>query len=120
MRQSGVQSRHGTVLIAAIIVLSLMTIGVAISVTASGDDVRLAVFRADSIRAFYAAESGVHIAVRTIIDDPSAPATGLITLPSGSEIRFITSFASSPTPPGIAVIEGRHGVAVRRIEIEVE
>lgn len=120
MRRSRIGARRGTIMLAAIIVLSLLTIGVATTVTASGDDARMSALRGDSARAFYAAESGVHIAMRALLDDPSDPSTGTLTLASGSVIRFVESFGAESQNPSTAVIEGSYGVAVRRIQIDVD
>ncbi len=109
--------RRGAALaIAAIILamLGILTLGVT---AAAGDDAALATQRLAAVRAALAAESARAICLRQQAIDPAAPADGTFNLPDGSEAVVIQPFAAAPAPPGEAIVEGRHGGAVRRITI---
>lgn len=120
MTSSRARRCRGTILVATTILLMVLALAAGTAITATGDDARLSTLRVDSIRSFYAAESGVEIAIRTLIDDPANPAAGTISLPDGSVIEFITPFAAAPAPPGTATIEGRYGAARRRLDVEAQ
>lgn len=107
--------RRGAALaIAAIILamLGILTLGVT---AAAGDDAALATQRLAAVRAALAAESARAICLHQQTIDPAAPAAGTFSLPDGSEAVVIQPFAPAPAPPGDAIVEGRHGGAVRRM-----
>ncbi len=114
------ESRRGSVLLAATVVLAVTSLGVATVVTAGGDDARLSTLRLDSMRALYAAESGAEAAVDALLRDPGTPFLGPITLPDGSIATVDVPFGASPNPPGTLRVTGSAGEASRRIEVTVQ
>ena len=96
------QSHRGAVLMAATFVLALVSLSMLTAVRASGDDAWTASLRSDSIRALYAAESGVEIAVWSLIDDPRQPYSGPTTLPSGAVVAVIDAFDDATPHDAVA------------------
>lgn len=83
--------RRGTVLVAAIvalIALSLMAVGL---VTAGARDHDLTTRRSETMRAFYAMESGVNMALRELMNNADEDADGAV-----GSISNDTSDASDP------------------------
>jgi len=112
--------RRGVALIVAVLIISVTNLVVIGAVRASGDDARVAALRADTLRAFYASESGVRMGVREYIDDPANPLTGTVTLPGGEVVEVIDPLEASPAAPGQLVIEGSYGTARRRLQVDVQ
>ena len=113
-------SRRATVLVAATIILAILTLSIAVSVTATGDDARTSLLRYESLRAFYAAESGVQAALRTQTDDGANPLNTTVTLPDGSVCQVTDPFGASPATPGLLVVEGRTTLARRTISVTAQ
>jgi len=111
-------TRRGTILVAGVILLAVLSLATLSAVEAVGDDARLNAMRADSLRAFYAAESAVQAAMHRRERDPGNPLTGTITLPDGSEAVVLDPLEGGTD--GLLVIEGRAGEARRRLTIETE
>ena len=111
-------TRRGTILVAGVILLGVLSLATLSAVDAVGDDARLNAMRADSLRAFYAAESAAEAAIHQRRRDPSNPLTGTIGLPDGSEAVILDALEGGGD--GLLVVEGRAGEARRRIEIETE
>ena len=112
------QQRRAAALVAAIILLGVTGMAVGATVVAAGDDARTTTLRAQSLRAFYAAESGVELAIRALNADPNDPFTGPYTLPGQAIAEADPPFDTSA--PSEAVIVGRAGLAERRVRIRVE
>jgi Tfp pilus assembly protein PilX len=110
-------SRRATILVAATIILAVLSLSIAVTVTATGDDARTSMLRYESLRAFYAAESGVQAALRTQKDDASNPLNTTTTLPNGAIFEITDPFSASPASPGTLVVEGRTSIARRTISI---
>jgi len=115
MRKS-TDSRRGSVLAVLVVVLSMLGLVVAGSVRPLRDEAALATMRVETVRAFYAADSGTVITIQGYM--------GLVAMPvEGSEITLndqTVRFTVMPDTIGTAVIQGLSGDAVRRIELELQ
>ncbi len=111
---------RAAVLVAAILVLSAINLAFVGAVTATSDDARIAVHRAATTRAFFAAES----ALETVIGELSAGRdlpVGTVSLPGGETLSITTSDGSpTPTPPFTADVRGQYDQAVRSIQLSFE
>jgi hypothetical protein len=108
---------RGAALVAAVILLGITGMAVGAAVIAAGDDARTTTLRADSLRAFYAAESGVQLGLHALNESPADPFTGPLSLPGGATIEAVAPF--SPTEPTEATFAGRAGQAERHVRIRV-
>lgn len=115
-RQAKRSSRRGVIVLIAVIILAVMNVAILSTVAAAGSDAHIGVLRVETIRAFYAAESGATICVKGIIG-PSTPPTEGSSATVGSET---VHFIQVQTPPGELIVEGRAGFARRRLAIQVE
>ncbi len=111
--------RHGGVALAVVIVvLAMLNLVVMGSVRPAGDEVVLGAMRAETTRAFYAAESGAFIAVRAVVGGLEPPPTGSEQAVGVATVLFV---ALPPTGEvGEIVVEGRSGEARRRLNLLVE
>lgn len=101
------------VIVVVLVVINIAMIG---GVAASGQDAHIASLRVETVRAFYAAESGATVVAKGLAGGPAPPAAGS-TLAMGSQsIHFV----EVPITSGQVVVEGRCGFARRRLWIEVE
>ncbi|MBL0921890.1 MAG: hypothetical protein IBJ10_07155 [Phycisphaerales bacterium] len=116
MSNANRHQRGAALAIAAVILalLGIVTVGVA---GASGDDASLATQRLAGARAASAAESGRAVCLRQYILDRETPANGTFTLPDGSTFVVVRPFATWPSAPGEAIVEGRSASAVKRIVV---
>jgi hypothetical protein len=116
MRLDWTKSRRGSVLAVLVVVLALMGLVIAGSVRPLRDEASLATMRVETVRAFYAAESGTVITIQGYL--------GLATMPvEGSEIVLndqTIQFTQIPALGGTAVVHGLSGDAIRRIELELQ
>jgi hypothetical protein len=110
------RARRGTILVASVILLGVLALATLSAVDAGADDARLNALRYDSLRALYAAESGVEAALGRHQSDPGDPLTGAFTLPGGAEAVVLDPLDESGAPYTL-VVEGRAGEARRRIEL---
>jgi len=110
-------SRRAASIAALVIALALINLAVMGSVAASADEAELGAMRAQTLRAFYAAESGGLAVAKLRTENFALPAAGTtVTLPASSIV-----FISLPpaTGAGQAVVEGRSDAAVRRLRLSV-
>ncbi len=111
--QSGSKNRRGSVLAVLVVVLALLGLVVAGSVRPLRDEAVLTTMRVETVRAFYAAESGSIIMIQAYLGDASLPV-------AGSQVVLneqIVEFTQVPQAGGVVVIHGMSGDAVRRIEL---
>lgn len=101
---------------ASLLALFLINLAVMNAVTGAGDDARIGALRLSTVRAFYAAESGVTASIRQMQVDPESPLSGEYTLPNGEQVEIVTPFETGAG--GDLVVEGRFGPALRRLEAE--
>lgn len=102
-------SDRGSVLLMAVIVLTLLNLVVVSVLAGSGDDAQIGVVRMDSAKALYASASGEVIAVKQQVLAPANPVTGTVTLPGNDVAQILDPFAASPAPAGVLIVEGRVG-----------
>ncbi len=103
-------------LAAVVLLMCVLNVAVFAMVLGTGDDNRVATLRADSIRAFLAAESGLAIAVTELNAGRTLP-EGVLTLAGGETVSLT---ATAAAPPCTVVVLGRYGQAERRIEIDLD
>lgn len=110
------QTRRGVVVLVLIVVLAVLNIALIGSVAVAGEDAHIGLLRVETVRSFYAAESGGVIAAKGLMGDTSVPVEGS-SLDLGTqtivfvEVRELT---------GEVVVEGRSGFARRRLSLQIE
>lgn len=109
-------TRRAAALVICVLIIGMVNLAVLSSVNGGGDDARLASARADTTRAFYAAESGAALTVGEYAAGRALP-NGTYTFAGGESV---TITPSGTTTPISVVIVGRCGQASRRIELTVE
>lgn len=109
---------RGVALAVVIVVLAMLNLVVMGSVRPSGDEAVLGAMRAETTRAYYAAESGAFIAVRAVVGRLEPPTVGSEQAVGVATVAFID------LPPrgevGQIIVEGRSGEARRRLNLLVE
>jgi len=111
--------RHGGVALAVVIVvIAMLHLVVMGSVRPAGDEVVLGAMRAETTRAFYAAESGAFIAVRAVVGGLEPPVVGSEQAVGVATVAFVALPPSGEV--GEIVVEGRSGEARRRLNLLVE
>jgi len=116
MSSTQTQSRRGSVLAVLVVVLALMGLIVAGSVRPMRDESSLAAMRVETVRAFYAAESGTIITIQGYLGESDMPV-------EGSELTInnqVIQFTQMPELGGTAIVHGLSGDAIRRIELNLE
>lgn len=110
------QSRRGSALAVLVVVLALMGLIVAGSVRPMRDESSLAAMRVETVRAFYAAESGTIITIQGYLGATDLPVEGSEVTINNQVIRF----TQMPELGGTAIVYGLSGDAIRRIELNLE
>lgn len=109
--------RRGAVLVVVFVMIALIQLAVISAVAGTADDAEEIVLRVQTLRAFYAAESGAVIAIAEEIRGNPPPRAGDVLELPGGLVEFIeTPWAGG----GLLVIEGRATFARRRIQIQME
>ena len=98
-----------------VLILGLTNLLMLSSVAGPSDDARLAATRADTVRSFYAGESGAAMVIGEYSAGRSIP-TGTITLPTGQAVDI----SSSGTGPFNVTIVGRSGQARRQLTLTIQ
>ncbi len=112
------KTRRGAVLAMVIVMLSLLQLTVISSVKGTTDDTDEAVLRVQTLRAFYASESGALIALAEDLRGNTPPGTGdTLALPNAT-----ATFLETPWDDGnnILEVEGQADAAHRRIQVGLE
>ena len=115
-RSARTERKRGVIVLIAVVVLAVINIAVIGAVAGSASDAHVGSLRVETVRAFYAAESGATIAVKGMIGPSSPPAEGS-TLTIGSQT---VTFVQIEDPPGELIVEGEAGFARRRLSIDLE
>ena len=110
------QSRRGSVLAVLVVVLALLGLVVAGSIRPLRDEATLTTMRVETVRAFYAAESGSMITIQGYMGQTEMPLEGTEVVVNDQTIVF----SQIPESDGIAIIHGVSGDATRRIELELQ
>lgn len=110
------QSQRGSVLAVLVVVLALMGLVVVGSIRPLRDEANLTTMRVETVRAFYAAESGTVIAIQGYMGAATMPVEGSEITLNGQTVRF----TQIPDGTGTAIVHGLSGDAIRRIELALE
>ena len=110
------EQRRGIVLIVIVVVMAILALVVAGAVRPVRDEAELARLRVETVRAYYAAESGGVILMNALMGNVELPEEG-DSLSLGLQTL---EFVQLPDEDPVAVVEGRSGDATRRIELTTE
>lgn len=116
MKNRKLKSRRGSILAVLVVVMALLGLVVAGSIRPLRDEATLTTMRVETVRAFYAAESGTIITIQAYLGSTTMPAEGSEIVLNDQVIRF----TQIPENDGYAVIHGLSGDAIRRIELELQ
>ena len=111
-----IEHRRGTVLIVLVVIMAILALVVAGAVRPVRDESDIATLRVETVRAFYAAESGGVILMNAVIGNASMPVEGSSIELNGQTIIFV----QTPDAQPIAIVEGSSGDARRRISFTTE
>ncbi|MFK7759032.1 MAG: pilus assembly PilX N-terminal domain-containing protein [Phycisphaerales bacterium] len=109
-------NRRGSVLAVLVVILAVLGLVVAGSVRPVKDEATLAGMRVETMRAFYAAESGTIVLVSAYMGDAVMPLEGSEVVLNGQSIVF----TQIPEQGGAAIVHGKSGDATRRIELVID
>ena len=110
------ENRRGSALAVMVVVLALLGLVVAGTVRPLKDEAALTTMRVETVRAFYAAESGSIITIQGYLGSAPMPVEGTEIVLNDQRVVF----TQIPGLGGTAVIHGKSGDAVRRIELELQ
>jgi hypothetical protein len=113
-QRSGV-GRRGCGIAAVVIMLAAINMAVIGSVSASGSESQVGALRAETARAFYAAESGGRIVIKCNNQGLTLPAANSTLTLGQATVTYVTLPAANTT--GDAVIKGADGTTTRRLKI---
>jgi Tfp pilus assembly protein PilX len=106
--------RRGGGIVAIIILLAAVNLAVIGAISASGDEAQIGAMRAETARAFYVAESGARVLIKTSTAGLTMPAPGS-TLTLGNASCTYVSFPAAGQA-GDAIVQGVDGTAARRLK----
>lgn len=112
----GARRRRGVALAAVCIVIVMVNAAVVHAVTGSTDDRSVVAWRAQTVRAFFAAESGIAI-VRGELAAGRVPEDGVIALEQGVTVSIERSDDEAPMD---LASTGEAGIAWRRLVVRLE
>ncbi|MGP1347313.1 MAG: hypothetical protein ACTS3F_11685 [Phycisphaerales bacterium] len=112
----GARRRRGVALAAVCIVIVMVNAAVVHAVTGSTDDRGVVAWRAQTVRAFFAAESGIAI-VRGELGAGRIPGEGVLALEPGVTVHIERS---DDAPPMDLAATGAAGIAWRRVVVRLE
>ncbi|MEM9065659.1 MAG: hypothetical protein AAGB51_09245 [Planctomycetota bacterium] len=112
--QNRFRTRRGAAVAAIVLVVALMNLLVLASARGGVDASESDALRVETVRAFFAAESGADAVLVLLNAGSSLPDAGTVTSLGLSEIEFIELPAGAS---GDVVIEGRSGFAARRVGV---
>lgn len=107
-------SRRGMAIAVIIVVLAVLALVVAGAVRPAAQEADVASLRVQTIRAFYAAESGVSVLIGSVKSGTERPITGDVIAWGTQSVEFESVSADSVT------LVGRSGFAQRRISLDLE
>lgn len=109
-------NNRGVAIAAICIVIVMVNAALVHTVVANTSDRSTAAWRAQTVRAFFAAESGIAI-IKGELAAQRIPETGTITLQPGVTVRITRSADDFPLD---VTATARAGIATRRIEVRLE
>lgn len=110
-------TRRGLALLVAIVALAIIHIAVVGAVISGESEAQVSAFRVETVRAFYAAESGAMIAIRSNSDGLNVPGAGSTQAVGSATVTFVQ--VPGAGTDGTVIVEGRCGDAARRLSIAV-
>ena len=110
------ERRRAIAIAAVVLILAGINLAVIGGSIGEGDRADLTAKRADTARAFLAAESGVTIVIAELSAGRDVP-SGTLTMPDGSQITFEASAAS---PPFDVTVRATSGQARRTLVVSIE
>lgn len=111
------RSRRGIAIAVLVIIFAVISFVVIAAVGGARGDTQASALRVETVRAFYAAESGAVIVFRSVSAGDSLPASGSQIDLGDETIDFVQTPAGAT---GTVIIEGRAGLARRRINLEIQ
>ena len=111
------RSRRGVAIAVLVIIFAIISFVVIAAVGGAQGDTQTAAIRVETARAFYAAESGAVIVFQAVIGGDPLPVTGSQVDLGAETIEFVETPVSGT---GTVIIEGRAGLARRRINLEIQ
>ncbi|MHA7812687.1 MAG: hypothetical protein ACX94C_04750 [Phycisphaerales bacterium] len=109
--------RRGVVLVVIVVIMAILSLVVAGAIRPVRDEAEVATLRIETTRAFYAAESGAFVLMNAVMGRAEMPTEGDTLNLGGQTIEFIQTPGDDQP---VAIIEGRSGDALRRIEMMTE
>jgi len=107
--------RRGCGIAAVVIMLAAINLAVIGSVNASGTEAQTGALRAETARAFYAAESGGRIIIKCNNQGLALPAVNSTLTMGQATVTYVSLPAANS--PGDAVVRGADGTTTRRLKI---
>ncbi|MEZ6243505.1 MAG: pilus assembly PilX N-terminal domain-containing protein [Phycisphaerales bacterium] len=111
------RSRPGMAVVIIVVILALISLVMIAAVGGGQADAQASALRVETMRAFYAAESGSVIVFKSVVDGDTLPAEGSQVTLGAETVEFI---AVPPSGVGEVTVEGRSGFARRRVSIDIE
>ncbi|MCA9294783.1 MAG: hypothetical protein KDA20_13325 [Phycisphaerales bacterium] len=115
-RQMFCARRKAIAIAAVVLILAAINLAVIGGSIGEGDRADLVAKRADTARAFLAAESGVSIVIAELSAGRDVP-SGTITMPGGAQVTFETSAVA---PPFDVTVRSSAGAARRTLVVSIE
>lgn len=109
-------TQRGVAITAIVIVIAMVNAALVHTIVAGAGDRSTTAWRAQTMRAFFAAESGIAI-IRGELADDRIPESGTITLQPGVTVTIERSADDFPLD---VTATARAGIATRRIEVRLE
>jgi len=114
--QSRTPNRRGMAVAVIVVVLAVLALAVAGSVRPVRQEADIASLRVQTLRAFYATESGANVLIGSLQAGIDPPASG-DSLTWGHQT---VEFETVPVGTGTVTILGRSGQSQRRISLDIE
>jgi hypothetical protein len=108
--------RKGAAAATLLVMLAVVNLAVIGAIAASGDEAQVGAMRAETCRAFYAAESGARVVIKLTSENLTLPAAGSTLSLGGSATATYISLPAMGQP-GEAVVQGTDGNSSRRIRV---
>lgn len=110
------ERRRAVAIAAVVLILAAINLAVLGGSIGEGDRADLVAKRADTARAFLAAESGVSVVIAELSAGRDVP-SGTLTMPNGAQVTFE---ASDVSPPFDVTVRATAGQARRTLVISIE
>jgi hypothetical protein len=110
--------RRGLAILLAVVMIAAANMLIFASLAGSGADAALSVCRVDTAQAYYAAESGAIVVVKTTEASITRP-TAMTSYTVGASTFTVTALPAAGTA-GTVNITGADGTAARRVRLDVQ